>query len=149
MVEERETVGAALTEVSRNFFAISRRTGSVYSFGEEVDTYENGAVTGHEGAWLAGVDGARYGLMLPGLPLLGARHQQETAPGRAMDRARIVSVDGSLTTPPARFTRVLTIEETTPLEPLARDTKQYAPGVGLVRDGALRLVRYSPAPGGG
>ena len=37
---------------------------------------------------------------------------------------------------------VLQIHETTPIEIAAREDKYYARGVGLVRDGDLRLVRY-------
>src|SRR6187200_639266 len=42
IVEERETEKGALIEVSRNYFAISRRTNSVFYFGEDVDMYKNG-----------------------------------------------------------------------------------------------------------
>lgn len=141
VVEERETVDGQLKEVSRNFFAISRRSGSVYYFGEDVDIYEGGSISSHEGAWRSGVNGARYGLMMPAVPLLGARYQQETAPGIAMDRAAIVALDDTLSTPAGRFDRLVRVEETTPLEPGVREFKWYAAGVGLVRDGSLRLVR--------
>ncbi|MGE0353087.1 MAG: hypothetical protein AB7I33_00680 [Gemmatimonadales bacterium] len=142
VVEERETNGEALVEVSRNYYAISRRTNSVYYFGEDVDIYRDGAVASHEGAWRAGVNGARYGMMMPGVPAIGKRFQQETAPGVAMDRARIVALDATLTTPAGEFTGLLRIEETTPLEPGAKEYKLYAAGVGLVRDGDLKLVSY-------
>src|SRR5262245_55630303 len=68
VVEERESRGGQLTEVSRNFFAISKRSKDVYYFGEEVDIYKGGKVVRHEGAWLAGQNGARFGLMMPGTP---------------------------------------------------------------------------------
>src|SRR5262245_27938268 len=48
VVEERETKGTALVEVSRNFFAISKRSGNVYYFGEEVDIYKDGKIASHE-----------------------------------------------------------------------------------------------------
>jgi len=80
VVEQRETNGGKLPEVSRNYFAIDKITGDLYYFGEEVDTYKNGKVSGHEGAWLAGVNGARFGLMIPGKPVVGARYYQENAP---------------------------------------------------------------------
>ena len=51
VVEERETAGGALVEVSRNFFAIHPSTKDVYYFGEDVDIYKNGKVQSHEGAW--------------------------------------------------------------------------------------------------
>ena len=146
VVEERETSGDALVEVSRNYFAISARTNAVFYFGEEVDIYQNGVITSHEGAWLAGADGARFGLMMPGLPLVGSRFYQEVAPGVAMDRARIVSISDSLSTPAGAFSGVLRIEETTPLEPGVREFKYYAPGVGLLQDGSLKLVRYGRSP---
>jgi hypothetical protein len=146
VVEERETKGDALVEVSRNFFAISERTNAVFYFGEDVDIYEAGMITNHEGAWLAGVGGARFGLMMPGLPMVGSRYYQELAPGVAMDRAEVLAIDDTLTTPARAFTRVLRVLETTPLEPLARESKYYAPGVGLIQDGSLRLVQYGGPP---
>jgi hypothetical protein len=142
VVEERETKGGELVEVSRNFFAFNAADRGVYYFGEEVDIYKNGRVVRHEGAWESGKNGARFGLMVPGRPEVGARFYQEVAPGVAMDRARIVSVDTSIRTPAGEFTGCLEFVETTPLEPFARDTKIYAPGLGLVRDGALLVVEH-------
>ena len=68
MVEERETKDGKLVEVSRNYFAISKRTNSVYYFGEDVDEYKDGKVARHGGSWLAGTGGARFGLLMPGQP---------------------------------------------------------------------------------
>jgi hypothetical protein len=145
VVEERETEAGALIEVSRNFYAISRRTNSVFYFGEEVDMYRDGRVTGHEGAWRSGAAGARFGLMMPGVPLLRGRYYQEIAPGVALDRAEIVSTGDTLTTPAGVFRQVLRTDETTPLERGARESKRYAPGIGLIQDGSLKLVSYGPA----
>jgi hypothetical protein len=144
IVEERETVDGKLKEVSRNFFAISKRTNNVYYFGEEVDDYKDGKIVGHGGAWLSGEKGARWGLLMPSVPLVGARHYQEIAPGIAMDRAEIVSITEILEVPAGAFKNVLKVEETTPLEP-GKAYKYYAPGVGLLRDGGLRLVRHGAA----
>jgi hypothetical protein len=142
IVEERETKDGRLIEVSRNYYAISRRTNSVFYFGEEVDMYKGGKVDNHEGSWLAGTNGARAGLMMPGLPLLGAKYQQEVAPGVAMDRGEIASMSDSVTTPAGAFKNVLRVAESTPLEPLLHEKKQYAAGIGLVQDGSMKLVRY-------
>lgn len=144
VVEERETVDGKLKEVSRNYFVIGKKTNNVYYFGEEVDEYKDGKIVGHPGAWLSGEKGARYGLLMPGTPLLGARHYQEVAPGVAMDRAEIVSLTETLETPAGTFKNVLKVEETTPLEP-DKAYKYYAAGVGLIRDGGLRLVKHTPA----
>lgn len=139
VVEERETEGGELKEVSRNYFAISKRTNSVYYFGEAVDMYRDGQVVGHGGAWVAGEQGARWGLMIPGTPLLGGRYYQEIAKGVAMDRAEIASVSHTCKTPSGTYHDCLRTIETTPLEPGAREAKVYARGIGLIKDGALRL----------
>jgi hypothetical protein len=34
------------------------------------------------------------------------------------------------------------VEETTPLEPKAKEYKIHAPGIGLIRDGNLQLITY-------
>src|SRR5512145_762299 len=66
VVEERETRDGKLVEISRNYFAISKLTNDVFYFGEDVDIYKDGKVVNHSGAWLSGVKGARFGLMMPG-----------------------------------------------------------------------------------
>jgi len=147
VVEEREWDKGELEEVSRNFFALSKRTNSVYYFGEEVDIYEDGQLKRHEGAWMSGEKGAHFGLMMPGEPLLGGRYYQEQAPGEAMDRAEIVGLAETLTTPAGTFSNCLKAEETTPLEPKAREAKIYAPGVGLIKDGEVVLVKQGRVEG--
>jgi hypothetical protein len=142
VVEERETNDGKPVEVSRNYFAISRRTNSVFYFGEDVDMYKNGAIVSHEGAWLAGVNGARFGLAMPGDPRLKERYYQEIAPKVAMDRAEVVSLSARVTTPAGVFTNCLETEETTPLERGVQEAKYYARGIGLVQDGALKLVQH-------
>jgi hypothetical protein len=142
IVEERELKGGRLAEISRNFFAFNTADRGVYYFGEEVDIYKNGEIVDHEGAWESGKGGARFGLMMPDRPRVGARFYQEIAPGVAMDRAEIVSLDASLRTPGGAFNECLRVAETNPLEGGAREFKIYAPGVGLVKDGPLVLVEF-------
>ncbi|MBN2492031.1 MAG: hypothetical protein JXQ29_14385 [Planctomycetes bacterium] len=141
VVEERETVDGALIEISRNFLAICTETRSVFYFGEEVDLYKDGKVIGHEGAWIHGQNGARAGLMMPGDPVLGARYYQEVAPQVAMDRGEIVSMDTVLETPAGKFTSCLKVREENPLDG-EKDLKIHAPGIGLVQDEDLLLVKY-------
>jgi len=145
VVEERETKDGVIVEVSRNFLAISSRSGDVYYFGEEVDDYEDGRLVGHEGAWLSGEEGACFGLLMPAAPRVGQRHYQEIAPGEAMDRAEVLTLAATLETPAGSFQDVLVVEETTPLEPGARESKYYARGVGLLKDGRLLLTRHGHA----
>ncbi len=151
VVVERETIDGELFEVARNFFAICKQTNSVVYFGEDVDFYENGEIVNHDGSWRAGVDGARPGVLMPGTRLLGGRYFQEIAPEVALDQAEIVSLNETLQTPLALFENVLKTRETTPLEPDLVEFKFYAPGVGLIKDGPLRLVRafFADAADGG
>jgi hypothetical protein len=144
VVEERESRDGVPVEVSRNYFAIDPGTRDVYYFGEDVDDYAGGRVVGHDGSWRSGVDGARFGLMMPGAPRVGQRHYQEVAPGVALDRAEVLSNTESVQVPAGAFTGVVVVQESSPLEPLVTERKQYAPEVGLLRDGGLQLVRYGP-----
>ncbi len=145
VVEERETRSGELVEISRNFFAISKRTNSVFYFGEEVDIYRDGKVVNHDGAWISGRDGAKFGLMMPGQVLLGGRYYQEVAPDIAMDRAQIIGNSSIIKCAAGQFAECLKIEETTPLEPNDKEYKYYAAGIGLVQDGSVKLVRFGQA----
>ena len=64
-----------------------------------------------------------------------------------MDRATIVSITETCTSPAGAFTNCIKTEETTPLEARAKDYKLYAPGVGQLRDGSLVLMRYGKLRG--
>ena len=140
VVEEREFEDGEIKEISRNFFAICQKTNDVYYFGEEVDIYADGEIVSHDGAWLAGRDGALPGIVMPGTFLLGSRYFQEVAPGVALDRAEHVAEGLELETEAGTFRGCVEVTETTPLEPGAASTKLYCPGVGLVVDNDLVLV---------
>lgn len=141
IVEEKEMVNGKPIEISRNFFAFCKQTNTVYYFGEEVDMYKNGEIVSHEGAWFA--EGKnKAGVQMPGLILLGSRYYQEIAPSVAMDRAEIISMTETMNTPAGNFTGVLKTEETTPIEPKNKEYKYYAPGVGLIKDENLLLIKY-------
>jgi hypothetical protein len=142
VVEERERENGEIIEVSRNFFAICDETSSIFYFGEEVDDYENGAIVGHGGAWLAGEGENKAGLIMPGTVLQGAKYYQEIAPNIAVDRAEIIETDGELVVPAGSFDDVLVVAESNPLEPGAEELKYYAPGVGLLQEEDLKLVEY-------
>jgi hypothetical protein len=142
VVEENESINGETIEISRNFFAFCEQTSSVYYFGEEVDIYKDGEIVNHSGAWIAEGDN-KAGIMMPGLILLGARYYQEIAPGIAMDRAEIISMTETLQTPAGNFTDCLKVQETTALNPNEMEYKIHAPGIGLIKDEDLLLVKYS------
>ncbi len=141
VVEDRETKNGQLVELTHDYYAIDSSNNDVYYFGEDVDVYKNGKVAGHEGAWLSGVNGARFGLMMPGKPKVGQRFYQEQAPGVGMDRAEILSDGQKVETPAGMFAKCLHVVETTPLEKGSAH-KWYAAGVGAVKDSEMLLVKY-------
>ena len=143
VVEERERLNGEIIEISRNFMALCAETGSVFYFGEDVDIYEDGVIVSHDGAWRAGVGGARAGILMPGAFLLGSRYFQEVAPGVALDRACHTAMNLTETTPAGTFRDCVEVRETTPLEPGSKSIKGYCPGIGLIRDSSLKLVDWS------
>ena len=147
VVEEREYEDGELIEVSRNFFAICRTTNSVYYFGEDVDDYEDGEITGHEGAWRAGENGAMPGLIMPGTFLLGSKYFQESAPeDGAVDRGENMEMGLTVETDAGTFNNCVLVVDTNPAEGICDsddgDPKMYCPGIGLVQDEDLKLVEY-------
>jgi hypothetical protein len=142
VVEEREWKKGQLYEVARNYFAFCEQTKDVFYFGEDVDFYENGKVVKHDGTWLAGVDGNKPGLMMPGAPKLNMKYYQEIAPKVAMDRAEIVSLTETCKTPAGTFSACMKVKEGSAIELLVTEYKFHAPGIGLVADEDLRLVKY-------
>ncbi len=143
VVEESETKGGKLEEVSRNYFAFDNPTGDIYYFGEDVDMYDaNGKVTGHEGSWLSGVKDAKFGLMMPGKPKVGSRYYQEEAPKAALDRAEVVSVSETVKVPAGTFNNCLKTRESSGLES-GVESKLFAPGVGLLKDGGFELANIA------
>jgi hypothetical protein len=145
IIEEKESHNGRVEEISRNLYAVCGPGSDVFYFGEEVDMYKDGKIAGHEGAWIANTAGAKAGLFMPSRPLLGARFFQEIAPGVALDRVEVVSDSESLKTPAGTFDDCLKTEETTPIEPQAKEYKVYARGVGIVQDDQLLLVKYGIA----
>lgn len=145
--EERESEDGELIEVSRNFMALCRETGDVWYFGEDVDIYEDGEIVAHDGAWRAGVNGAKPGIIMLGTPVNGARYQQELAPGVAEDQAEVTAVGGEADLPGGAFEGVIDIVDTNALNPGSPgDLKRYAPGVGQITDETLELVEITPPP---
>jgi hypothetical protein len=137
VLEEREFADGELDEVSRNFVADCNPMNDVYYFGEEVFDGEGNP---EDDAWLAGVDGARPGLLMPDRAfLLGSRYFQEIAP-TAKDRAEHTRLGVDITVPAGHFRNCVEVTETSPLEPGEESIKVYCPGIGMVIDEELELI---------
>jgi hypothetical protein len=142
VVEEKEWKDGKLAEIARNYFAMCPQTKDIFYFGEDVEFYEDGKVVKREGSWLAGVNGNRAGLMMSGTPKVNMKYYQEFAPGVAMDRAEIESLTETCKTPAGTFPGCMKVKETSGIELLAKEYKYHAPGIGLVRDADVRLVKH-------
>jgi hypothetical protein len=139
VVEERETEDGELVEISRNYFAADRTTGDVYYFGEDVDIYEDGKVVSHDGAWRSGVNGVKFGLIMPGKPRVGDKFYLEHAPG-AVERVEVVELDAKLETPLRGFANLVRCKEHDVLDG-GVSHKWYAAGIGMVGDDEMRVVK--------
>lgn len=123
------------------FVAFCRESGNMCLFGEEVTQYKDGKEAGTKGSWTA-EGNTKYGVLAPGHPEPGDRWYRQYAPKVAMDRSEVVSLTETVQVPAGRFTRVVKTEESSPLAPGWRSYRYYAPGVGIIREGNLVLVRY-------
>jgi hypothetical protein len=150
-VEVRDTVklDGTLKEDTFDWYA-QDRDGAVWYFGEDTKEYENGKVSSIEGSWMAGVRGARPGILMPAQPAVGDRYRQEYYKGHAEDLAEVLSLTEHARVPTGSYDGVVMTKETTPLEPDALEHKYYARGIGTVLTldvsaGGVRdeLVRFS------
>ncbi|MDB5320544.1 MAG: hypothetical protein JWN40_2175, partial [Phycisphaerales bacterium] len=117
IVFERQTANGHIEEIAENYFVIDRKTHDVYYFGEDVNLYSHGVLTSHESAWRSGVNGAKFGLVMPGEVSLGNQLQQERAPGVAEDHAEVVRTGLRAHVPVGTFRGAIQTRETSVLEP--------------------------------
>jgi len=129
VVDDRGYEDGKLIEKTYDWFAQDKQ-GTVWYFGEDTKEYENGAVVSTKGSWEAGVDGAKPGIIMPSDPKVGHSYHQEYYPGEAMDMARVLSSNASVTLPYGSFDHVLETREWTPLQPGFSEKKYYVRGVG-------------------
>jgi len=95
IVEEKKTEDGKLDEIAKNYFVICKPSNDIFNFGEEVYYYKNGKIISHEGAWEAGVNGSKPGIVMPGKIELTSKYYQENGPGIAEDRSEIISMRDS------------------------------------------------------
>ena len=141
ILQETEFESGFLVEISRNYFA-QADDGSVYYFGEIVDTYEDGLVVGHGGSWLVGGPSggdppetatvADPALFMPAAPEAGDEYMPEDVPDGPQERDRVLRADRAVKTPAGRFVNCLQVLETDVADG-SKEQKWYGPGVGVLR----------------
>jgi hypothetical protein len=123
--------------------------GNVWYFGEITFNFEDGFIADIDGTWLAGVDGAKPGIVMLGAPSPGVTYRQEWLLGEAEDAATVLDVHAAVTIGFGTFTECVKTADFLPPEPDALEHKYYAPGIGFIyetKDGSdetVELVEYS------
>jgi hypothetical protein len=139
-VRDVEFVDGVIIEETFDYFA-QDTDGNVWYFGEDVTNYNyddegNLIGTDSDSAWLAGVDGALPGFIMPAPDYfaVGFSYFQEFEPGNlgAQDRGEIVATDLMVTLGLGSFDSVLSVLETTPQDPDSLELNYYAPGIGQI-----------------
>jgi hypothetical protein len=120
-----------LAEDTLDWFA-QDKDGNVWYFGENTHELEDGLITTIDGTFMAGVDGAKPGIIMKAHPAVGDFYRQEFDLANAEDFAETLSVSDSVVVPAGSFSGCLKSQETTPLETDLLEFKFYAPGVGNV-----------------
>jgi hypothetical protein len=138
VVHDTVSISGKLQEDTFDWYAQDAR-GSVWYFGEDTRELDpDGRVVSTQGTWLAGVNGAQPGIVMPANPTVGTTYQQEYARGVAEDRIKVLRMDASLQVPAGTYQNLIQTEDTTPLEPNKLEHKWFAPGVGFLAGEMLR-----------
>ena len=130
----RDTVSEHGHAVERTFdWYAQDRAGNVWYMGENSLELRHGRLVRASDSWESGVNGAKPGIIMPGHPRAGEAYRQEYyPPGEALDEARVVGIQTSVTVPYGTFERPLVTLERSPLEPQT-EKKYYVRGVGEVK----------------
>ena len=143
ILQETEFADGVLAEVSQNFFA-QADDGSVYFFGQIVDTYDGtGAIVSHAGSWLVGgpkgtdpketAKATNPTVFMPANPEKGDVFKPEDLSPTVDETATVEAVEQRLQVPAGRFDHVMRVGSTSSLAGEVPETKWYAKGVGLLR----------------
>ncbi len=116
------------------------KAGNVWYFGEStMATNADNMLVSVDGAWQAGVDGAKPGIVMPaGTPTVGDVYRQEWLLNDAEDVAEILSVTASESAPESGTpvatcsSNCVKTHDYSPIEPDVSESKFYAPGIGVI-----------------
>ncbi|MEA2271902.1 MAG: hypothetical protein QOI98_610, partial [Solirubrobacteraceae bacterium] len=131
----RDTVSEHGKAVERTFdWYAQDKQGNVWYMGEEALELQHGHFVRASDSWESGVKGGKPGIIMPGDPRPGDAYRQEYyPPGKALDEARVLRLDGSAKVPYGAFTGLLVTSERSPLEPQTEE-KYFSPGLGEVKE---------------
>jgi hypothetical protein len=138
VVWDRDYNDGVLEESELAFFA-QDDDGTLWRFGEYPEEFADGRFDGAPSLWITGMGGARAGVYMLHRPRVGNRYEQGySRQAEFYDIAEVHATNVRNCVPTGCYSGVMRTDETSPLEPQGgTQTKFYAPGVGLVRIGAI------------
>ncbi len=131
IVRDVVSLDGELVEDTVDWFAQDKH-GNVWYFGELALDYEDGEIVSIGGSWTSGVDGAKPGIVMPGVPKVDDFYRQEFLINEAEDVFEIEKLNATVDVPYGHFVNCLETEDSSPLEPGKFELKYYYPGVGRV-----------------
>jgi hypothetical protein len=136
LVWDRDYTEGRLVEGELTFFAQDNR-GNVWHLGQYPEEYDKGKYVGAP-AWLAGLKGAKAGIVMKAAPRLGTpKYSQGFAPPPInwVDHAKIFKTGAATCVPVRCYRNVLVTREFETGKPDAFQVKYYARGLGNIRVG--------------
>ena len=142
ILQETEFLDGQLIEIYRNHLA-QADDGTLYYFGEAVDTYQGGVIVDHEGSWLVGgateptdppttANAPAPTVYMPASPALGDVFKQEDLAPIVDETDTVKEVGLNVHVPAGSFPNCIQVLETTILGDKP-ETKWYARGVGPIK----------------
>ena len=137
VVHDVVSIDGEVIEDTFDWFA-QDNDGNVWYMGEDSKEFEDGKMVSTEGSWEAGVSGALPGIVMLANPLAGVSYRQEFFAGEAEDMAQVRRLGETVAVPLGTYDNVLVVKEWNPLEPGVVEDKYYAPGIGVIREQAVK-----------
>jgi hypothetical protein len=138
VVLDVDNTGGEVVEAELAFFA-QDDNGTVWNMGEYPEEFDNGTFTGAPDTWITGLSGAQGGIHMLAHPHVGDTYTEGLVRSIGFyDVTTVFATGQRVCVPVSCYTNVLVTHETSPLDPTSgTQVKYYAPGVGLVKVGAI------------
>jgi hypothetical protein len=138
VVDDKLYVDGRLEEIAHDWYAQDRE-GNVWYFGETIKDFNpKGKRIPAQGAWEAGIGGARPGIVMPAQPKVGDTFRPEYYKGTAEDVYQILDLSAKVTVPDGSFMNVLVMSERSQLEPGVLGLKYHARGFGQIKESVAK-----------
>jgi hypothetical protein len=125
-VVDQDTNGGQIAEQSIDWVA-QDKLGNIWYLGSYTESYSGGQFVTASDAWLAGINGAKPGILMQANPQTGTPpYSEDTVPGIETATAQVAKTGQSQCVPFKCYKDVLAVQE-------GGEYKYYAPGVGQIR----------------